>query len=294
MIKKLCTILLSAALVAPLWAQQAGSGKKEGVVFAPRKGQWQVSLVLGSQSPFYNENTGSYLLPNFTNTEGSVGLGGEDKNQSVDPGTYLNIGGFNNNSLVNIVGLQGKYFWDDCWAVNFSFGMNISVTPKKDYIEGDYETVPDMIIPAQKYVNAQATNNWYVSVGTDRYFKTSNPRIHPYVGVLAGFQMARIETTEPYTGEVYDDGEDEDGDGLPTQVYLAAGKAGQMFGIKGAAVAGVEYSIAKGMILGLEFQPVAYRYDLIQICPKGFDKYNVSHHNVKIFDMPVLKFGFRF
>ena len=293
MIKKLCTILLSAALVAPLWAQQAGSGKKEGVVFAPRKGQWQVSLVLGSQSPFYNENTGSYLLPNFTNTEGSVGLGG-DKNQSVDPGVYLNIGGFNNNSLVNIVGLQGKYFWDDCWAVNFSFGMNISVTPKKDYIEGDYETVPDMIIPAQKYVNAQATNNWYVSVGTDRYFKTSNPRIHPYVGVLAGFQMARIETTEPYTGEVYDDGEDEDGDGLPTQVYLAAGKAGQMFGIKGAAVAGVEYSIAKGMILGLEFQPVAYRYDLIQICPKGFDKYNVSHHNVKIFDMPVLKFGFRF
>ena len=293
MIKKLCTILLSAALVAPLWAQQAGSGKKEGVVFAPRKGQWQVSLVLGSQSPFYNENTGSYLLPNFTNTEGSVGLGG-DKNQSVDPGAYLNISGFNNNSLVNIVGLQGKYFWDDCWAVNFSFGMNISVTPKKDYIEGDYETVPDMIIPAQKYVNAQATNNWYVSVGTDRYFKTSNPRIHPYVGVLAGFQMARIETTEPYTGEVYDDGEDEDGDGLPTQVYLAAGKAGQMFGIKGAAVAGVEYSIAKGMILGLEFQPVAYRYDLIQICPKGFDKYNVSHHNVKIFDMPVLKFGFRF
>lgn len=294
MIKKLCTILLSAALVAPLWAQQAGSGKKEGVVFAPRKGQWQVSLVLGSQSPFYNENTGSYLLPNFTNTEGSVGLGGEDKNQSVDPGAYLNIGGFNNNSLVNIVGLQGKYFWDDCWAVNFSFGMDISVTPKKDYIEGDYETVPDMIIPAQKYVNAQATNNWYVSVGTDRYFKTSNPRIHPYVGVLAGFQMARIETTEPYTGEVYDDGEDEDGDGLPTQVYLAAGKAGQMFGIKGAAVAGVEYSIAKGMILGLEFQPVAYRYDLIQICPKGFDKYNASHHNVKIFDMPVLKFGFRF
>lgn len=294
MIKKLCTILLSAALVAPLWAQQAGSGKKEGVVFAPRKGQWQVSLVVGNSSPFYNENTGRYLLPNYTNTSGSVGLPNGSTNQSGDLNAYLNINGFNNNSLVNIVGLQGKYFWDDCWALNFSFGMNIGLTPKKDYIEGDYETVPDMIIPEQKYINAQMTNNWYVSVGTDRYFKTSNPRIHPYVGVVAGFQMARIETTEPYTGRMYADGEDDDDEGLPEQVYLAAGRAGQMYGIKGAAVAGAEYSIAKGLVIGLEFQPLAYRYDVIQICPKGFDKYNVSHHNIKIFDMPVLKFGFRF
>lgn len=61
--------------------------------------------------------------------------------------------------------------------------------------------------------------------------------------------MARIETTEPYTGKTYSDGEDEDSEeGLPEHVYLAAGKAGQMFGIKGAAVAGLEYCLAKGMI----------------------------------------------
>jgi len=107
--------------------------------------------------------------------------------------------------------------------------------------------------------------------------------------------MARIETTEPYTGKTYSDGEDEDSkEGLPEHVYLAAGKAGQMFGIKGAAVAGLEYCLAKGMIVGLELQPVAYRYDVIQICPKGFDKYSIGHHNIKLFDMPVLKLGFRF
>lgn len=83
-----------------------------------------------------------------------------------------------------------------------------------------------------------------MTVGTDRYFKTSNPRIHPYVGA--------------------------------------------------AAVAGVEYSLMKGLVLGLEFQPFAYRYDIIQIAPQGFGKYNVGHHNIKIFDMPVLKLGFRF
>lgn len=292
MIKKLCTILLLAAFVAPTWAQRT-SGDKEGVVFAPRKGQWQVSLVLGNSGQFYNENT-SYLLPQYTNTQGSIGLpnGGTDNSGSLNH--YLNISGLNDNSLVNIAGLQAKYFVSDCWDINLSLGMNISITPKKDYIEGDYTTAPDMIIPEQKYVNAQVTNNWYVTAGTDRYFKTSNPRIHPYLGAVVGFQMAHIETTEPYTGKMYNDGEDDTEEGLPEQVYLAAGKAGQMFGIKGAAVAGIEYSIAKGIMIGLEFQPLAYRYDVIQICPKGFDKYSVGHHNIKLFDMPVVKFGFRF
>ena len=290
MIKKLCTILLSAALVAPAWAQQ--SGDKDGGVFAPRKGQWQVSLMLGGGGQFYNENT-TYLLPQFTNTQGTIGLPNGSSDVSGELNRYLNINGLNNNSLVNIIGLQAKYFFDDCWDINFSFGMDINVTPKKDYVEGD-NSDPDMIIPAQDYINAQMTNNWYVNVGTDRYFRTSNPRIHPYVGVTAGFQMARIETSEPYTGKTYAlDGEDES-EALPEQVYLAGSKAGQMFGIKGAAVAGIEYNIAKGVIIGFECQPLAYRYDVIQICPKGFDKYNVSHHNIKFVDMPMLKFGFRF
>lgn len=290
MIKKLCTILLLAAFVAPTWAQQTGSDK-DGVVFAPRKGQWQVSLVLGNSGQFYNENT-SYLLPQYTNTGGSIGLPEGGTDASGDLNRYLNISGLNDNSLINIAGLQAKYFITDWWDINLSFGMNISLTPKKDYVEGS-NSVPDMVIPDQKYVNAQMTNNWYMSVGSNRYFKLGNPRIHPYLGVVAGFQMARIETTEPITGKMYGDGEDEDVE-LPEQVYVAAGKAGQMFGIKGAAVAGIEYSIANGLLLGLEFQPVAYRYDVIQICPKGFDKYSISHHNIKLFEMPVVKLGFRF
>ena len=296
-------------VAAPLWAQTSKSDK-EGVVFAPRKGQWQVSLVLGGSNSFYNENTGSYLLPAYNNTSGSIGLpnggtGGtlditnskEDLTNGDQSGylnDYLQIGGFNNNSLVNIVGLQAKYFFNDCWDVNLSFGLNISATPKKDYIEGDYD-VPDMVIPEQKYVNAQTSSNWYINVGTERYFKVGNPRIHPYVGILAGFQMARIETMEPYTGKIYvSEDDDSSDDAADQQVYLPAGKVGQMFGIKGAFVGGIEYCLAKGLILGLECQPLAYRYDVIQIAPKGFEKYSISHHNIKIIDMPVLKLGFRF
>ena len=290
MSKKLCTILLAALLAAPVLAQSSKS-QKEGVVFAPQKGQWQVSLVLGHNS-FYNENTSHYLLPQgYTNTGGSVGLPNGGTVESGELGSYLNINGLNNNSIVNIAGLQVKYFVSDCWDINLSFGMNIDITPGKDYVEGD-NSVPDMVIPSQDYINAQMKNNWYLTLGTDRYFKTSNPRIHPYVGAAVGFQMARIETTQPYTGETYND--PDLGEESELQVYLAGGKAGQVYGLKAAAVAGVEYSLMKGLVLALEMQPLAYRYDIIQIAPQGFDKYNVGHHNIKIFDMPVLKLGFRF
>ena len=290
MIKKLCTILLAALVAAPSMAQLSKSSEKEGVVFAPQKGQWQVSLVLGHNG-FYNENTSWYLQPDYTNTSGSIGLPNGSSNESGNLNSYLNINGFNNNSIINIAGLQVKYFVSDCWDINLSFGMNIDITPGKDYVEGD-NSVPDMIIPDQKYINAQTTNNWYVNVGTDRYFKTSNPRIHPYVGAVVGFQMARIETMEPYTGEIVTD--PDLGEDAEMQVYVAGGKAGQVYGLKAAAVAGVEYSLMKGLVLALELQPLAYRYDVIQIAPQGFDKYNTGHHNIKIFDMPVLKLGFRF
>ena len=302
MIKKLCTLLMLTILSAPLLAQTVGS-ESDGVLFAPKKGQWQVSVLLGGGNNFYNEET-SYLLPTFTNTEGSVGLPGTAQG---DLNRYLNIDGLNNNSLTNILGIEGKYFLSDCWDINFQFSMNINLTPKKDYVEGNYTEVPDMIIPAQDYISARMTNNWYAAVGTNRYFKVGNPRIHPYLGGSLGFQMARIETTEPYTGDTYYDKDDVEIDnetgkpvdpdelgGFPTQVYLSGSRAGQMFGIKAAGVAGIEYSLAPGLVLGFQFQPLAYRYDVIQLCPKGFDKYNASHHNIKIFDMPVLKLGIRF
>lgn len=325
MIKKLSTLLLLAVMSAPLLAQTISGGKRgDGVMFAPQKGQWQVSVFLGGGNHFYKENT-NYLLPNFTNKEGNVGIdanpGGkvEDGNATGYLNQYLQIDGLNNNSLTNILGVEAKYFLSDCWDFNVQFSMDINLTPSKDYVEGD-KTVSDMIIPAQQYISARMTNNWYVAVGTNRYFKVSNPRIHPYLGASVGFQMARIETNEPYTGDFYDDGINGDAvpgvpgveapagpgntdagtdtsvneNGLPNQVYLAGSRAGQMFGIKAAGVAGIEYSLAPGLVLGFQFQPLAYRYDVIQICPKGFDQYNASHHNIKIFDMPVLKLGIRF
>ena len=226
-------------LAVPAMAQKECDKKCGTETFGPRKGQWQVNLVLGNYGGFYNENT-TYLLPRYTNTSGSVGLPNGSSDTSGDLNRYLNIEGMNGHSLVDLGGIQIKYFFSDCWDVNVTMGLNYNATPKKDFVDGDYESVPDMIIPEQKYINAQVTNNWFVTFGTDRYFVTPNPRIQPYLGAAVGFQMGRISVSEPYTGKVYQDSEDEGDDmaeGLPEHVYLANGKVGQMFGIKAAAVA---------------------------------------------------------
>ena len=108
MIKKLCTLLMLTILSAPLLAQTVGS-ESDGVLFAPKKGQWQVSVLLGGGNNFYNENT-SYLLPQNTHTGGEVGLPNGGGANSGDLNRYLNIDGLNNNSLTNILGVEGKYF----------------------------------------------------------------------------------------------------------------------------------------------------------------------------------------
>lgn len=320
---KLCSILLAACVAAPIasFAQEQAvpecPPKKECASFAPKKGQWEFALMLGKGSSFYNDNAGSFLLVNPLTTQGvgSVGLPNGSTSQSGELDSYLNIEGFNNNSLVNIIGLQTKYFFKDCWSLNFSFGMNISITPKKDYVEGTsvYDIAADnanglvgedyTAIPAQKYINAQAKDNWFLTVGIDRYFATKNPRINPYVGVVAGFQMTRISTSEPYTGVTVNvdqmlgiDGivDETDLHELPLSIFKAGGNVGQMMGITGAAVAGVEYGLSQGLYLALECRPIAYRYDIIQLAPQGYESYNLCHHNIKFIDMPIVKLGVRF
>ena len=85
-----------------------------------------------------------------------------------------------------------------------------------------------------------------------------------------------------------------DFNGTPLEFYIPNTRTGQIFGLRAASVAGIEYSLGKGLILGFEVQPVAYRYDMIQICPKGMSAYKVGHHNINLFALPNLKLGFRF
>lgn len=319
MIKKLCILLLSVGMVAPLSAQHHS---KVDASFAPKKGQWQVSAVIGNNQMF--DQNMYYLLPTYSRFNSPIGLpGGSNINQSSDPGMYLGLGELNSNDLVNLIGIQGKYFLTDRWDVNLMFSMNINATPKKDFVEGDF-SVTDMPIQSSRYLEGRIENAWTVAIGSNYYFNTKNERINLYVGGVLGWQMGRVATNTPYTGVTFtpsdedvtgDDLNNPDLPGLPTvpgddqsdittggddpveedeQLYLPSSRAGQIFGLRVGGVAGIEYSIAKGLVFGFEVQPVSYRYDHIQICPKGSAAYKVGHHSIGLFATPNLKIGFRF
>lgn len=305
MIKKLCILLLTVCTVAPLAAQQYSSGDAS---FAPKKGQWQISAMIGN-SQMFNQNM-EYLLPTYWdksngfNHQTGLGDNWSYPNKSDDPGLYLNLGNLNSNNLVNLIGIQGKYFLSDHWDINLMFSMNINATPSKDYVEGDY-SVEEMPIQSAKYMEGRISNAWTAVLGSNYYFNTRNERINLYLGGAVGWQMGRIETTTPYTGETIkdpdmDDNVDggdadlEEGENTSVQLYTPNSRAGQIFGLRASVVSGIEYSIAKGLIFGFEVQPVSYRYDHIQICPKGATAYKVGHHSIGLFATPNLKFGFRF
>lgn len=285
MIKKLCIIFLTLSLVVPAVAQQSRGGNNAS--FAPQKGNWQVDMIFGS-SRMFDEDT-DYLLYEYGDT--NIGLDNWNQNQSQDPSAYLNLGSISSNSLANIVGLQASYFITNQISVNAAFSMNITSTPNKDYVEGD-DTVGDMVIPGNCYVEGELTNNWSTSIGSNYYFNTKNERINLYAGVLLGYQMGRIRTQTPYTGEtVYDSSLDEEVD---QNLYYSTNNAGQLFGANASLVAGIEYSLAKGFVLGFEVRPASYSYYVLEVKPYGYETFRANVNNIQILALPNVKLGFRF
>ena len=251
----------------------------------PKFGDMQFSLLLGSSSfSLYSEDGGlSYLMP-----YGDYGMGNQQSiGFGADPLVYLDLGSMNSNSIINTVGIRYAFFVHKRFDVNVMFGMNISATPKKDFIEGDI-TVPDMPIPDAQYVVGRTSHQFYTQVGTNFYFLPDNPRISPYIGVVFGFQFARLETYLPYTGEYDDDS------GEHIELTTPSYQAGQSWAVQGGIVAGIDYSVAPGLVLGVEVAPGMYQCSVMELHPSGMTPYRAINHDVKILTMPRLKLAFRF
>lgn len=310
---------MTILLVVPAMAQP-----KEGCecVFAPKAGQVQFQLNVGT-GQFFNDMTGLYyMLPDEDGT--AMGLG-SDKN-TLEPGTYGNayISGDLSNLLVNqgslnfmtrnyMVGM--KVFVTDHINLNLSGAYMLNLQPKKDFIEGeafdiaglnvkDYDvsetpaTVGVGDIYASKAILGAVTNKLMVQLGGEYYFNTRNERIFPYIGVFGQFKMARIESIYPYTGQ-YMSTDLPDGEGYPDMNYeevdmYRTSRGGQALGFGGGINIGVEYALMEGLFVGIEVAPVCYQYTLLHLQVGGQDPYYAMNHNLRAFAFPQLTFGFRF
>ena len=283
MIKKLSIFLIAVLTVASLGAQPAE--RSGSAVYAPRAGQVQVSAVLGSGLYFEYLDNLTPLLPSY--------MPGDEL--GIDPtsygvGYYLQMGNMNYNPIVNLAGIQGKVFLTNRFALNAMFAMQIDVTPQRDYIEGiNLESSGLLDLGGIQWVEGRLTNKYLVNVGADYYFNNCNGRLFPYIGVLGGFQHARVQAYLPYTGiEVpTETGTD------PIELYALDNRAGEAYAISGAITAGVEYNLLPGMNIALEVRPFNYYYTAIRMYADG-QEFNAYEMQFKFFAFPQLKLGFRF
>ncbi len=293
MIKKLSIFLIAVLTVASLGAQPAE--RSGSAVYAPRAGQVQVSAVLGSGLYFDYLDNLTPLLPSYMPGDE---LGIDPTQKGV--GYYLQMGSMDNNPIVNLAGIQGKFFVTNRFALNAMFAMQIDVTPQRDYIEGiNLESTSYSSSSSYgsgllnqggiQWVEGRLTNKYLVNVGADYYFNNCNGRLFPYIGVLGGFQHARVQAYLPYTGiEVSTEtGTD------PIELYALDNRAGEAYAISGAITAGVEYNLLPGMNIALEVRPFNYYYTAIRMYADG-QEYNAYEMQFKFFAFPQLKIGFRF
>ena len=319
MLKRLSILIMTILLVVPAVAQP-----KEGCecVFAPKAGQVQFQLNVGT-GQFFNDMTGLYyMLPDEDGT--AMGIG-SDRN-TIEPGTIGNayISGDLSTLLTNsgsmnfmtrnyTVGM--KVFVSDHININLSGAYMLNMQPKKDFIEGesyqidelnvkDYDvsitpaTVGVGDIYASKAILGAVTNKLMVQLGTEYYFNTRNERIFPYIGVFGQFKMARIESLYPYTGQMVDT-DYPAGEGYPDMAkeeldMYRASRGGQALGFGGGINIGVEYALMEGLFVGVEVAPVCYQYTLLHLQVGGQDPYYATNHNLRAFAFPQLTLGFRF
>ena len=306
-------------MVVPAVAQPKESCE---CVFAPKAGQFQFQLNVGT-GQFFNDMTGLYyLLPDEDGT--ATGIGSDA--MTIEPGTMGNA--YISGDLSQLLTNQGslnfmarnysvgmKVFVTDHLNINLSGAYMLNMQPSKNFQEGETFQIVDQNIQsvdldatnvfvspgdvyAQKAILGAVTNKLLVQLGTEWYFNTKNERIFPYVGVFGQFKMARIESFYPFTGQVVktDYPEREGYPDMATEELdlYRVNRAGQALGFGGGINFGVEFALMEGLFVGVEVAPVCYQYTLLHMQVAGQDAYYAKNHSLRAFAFPQLTFGFRF
>jgi len=326
MLKRLGIFILAILLAVPAMAQPKESCECN---FGPKKGQWEVAINLG-QGQFFNDGNGLfYLLPKEDGS--AIGLG-KNEATTLESGTTGNAyisgdastlvlitGSLNANSLVNIAGINAKYFFTDHLAITFGGAYNANLQPGKDYVEGENVDIttkgstvttydPSVVnnnvgidgVYGQKAVLGAVTHSGIANLGLDYYFRIAKaPRVTPYIGAFGQFKIGRISSYYPYTGQTILTDIAGTGQGSADLKYEDAdiyrnNRVGQAMGIVGGFNFGVDFSLMENLIIGIQVAPVAYQYTLLHLQVVGQDPYLVTNHNIRAFTYPQLKFGFRF
>lgn len=237
--------------------------------FAPQKGDFTAAMLFGR---------GAYM---------NSGLVVPSSNGSVNGvPAYANDVSANDNSIMNMVGIEGRYYVGKRFALVVSGGAIFRNTPSRVNIPEVTDINGDVLIQAYDAVIANEHVDANVSVGGQWMFKTKNDRLIPYLGFALPYDYARRSLFDP-TLYVDDQGNVASTDLGARHVEISA------FGVQ--AVAGVDYYIAQDFFLGFDVKPISYNYAVnIKTPGPGLQDLKAETDTVSLFAQFSFKLGFKF
>lgn len=236
--------------------------------FAPTKGSFTASLLLGR---------GAFINQGLIIRESNGNVSGDSP--------YVNSIDANNNSITNMMGIEGKYFIKDKLAITLTGGAILRHTPSSINIPEVINLEGETIIPAYNAVIAEDRTDVHVVAGLQWYFETKSPRLLPYVGFGLHFDYARRSIFDPTITLV---------DGNAQFENLGAGHVDlTAFGILG--VAGVDYFLTEDLFIGFATNPVTFSYASSAKKPgQGLITSEAENYTYSFFGNYSFKIGFKF
>ncbi len=267
-------IIISALLIGLLPSVLA---QDDTTKFGPAKGDFSGAVLFGR---------GSFLstgldVPNAPGSNaGWYVLGTAPYQNSVEAGS---------NDVSNMLGVEGKYYISDKFALKISGGAIYRGTPPRDFIPGviDPASPNATWIPNYNAVVQDERVDANLNIGADFIFPSKKfDRIYPFAGFNIPLLYGRRSLYDPTITA------NPDGSFVITDVGV---RHAEVIGFGLQATAGIDYYIAKGFFIGFEFKPVSYVYAYNRKIPApGLEVLEADTHTWSLFSQIYFKVGFNF
>jgi len=265
------TLLIALLLfsITSGFAQEEGTEEtNETNKYAPTKGSFTTALLLG-RGAFINE--GLILRESNGNVSGAS--------------PYVNTIDANNNSISNMMGIEGKYFLKDKLAITLTGGAILRHTPASINIPEVINLDGETIIPAYNAVVAEDRTDIHITTGLQWYFETKSQRLLPYLGFGLGFDYARRSVFDPTVTVV---------NGSVQIENLGAGHV-DLTALSVLGVAGIDYFLTENLFIGFATNPVTFNYAFSAKKPgQGLITSEAENYTYSFFGNYAFKIGVKF
>lgn len=267
-------IIISALLFCLLPSVLA---QEETAAFGATKGDFSGAVLFGR---------GSFLVTGLDVPSAPYNNTGWSVSGSAP---YLNAVEAGYNDVSNMLGVEGKYYLSNKFALKISGGAIYRGTPSRGNLPSVIDpSAPNSVwIPYYNAVIQDQRIDANLNLGADFIFPSKKyDRIFPFVGFNIPLMYGRRSVFDP-TITVNSDG---------SFVIADVGvRHAEIIGFGLQSTAGIDYYLAKGLFMGFEFKPVSYVYAYNRKLPApGLEVLEADTHTWSLFSQIYFKIGFNF